>query len=514
MAHGTGSEPDVSTPSERHTPVGALLPMSTPNFDLAVVGAGSGGFGAALAAARLGARVVLIEKSDSLGGNAARGGVNNWEPGVGGTGIPFDLYKRLKRIPQAIAIYKFGRHYAWQGPEVNPKFPGGEQVIDPDARYLDTLRRFGAPPLPQAEAFRRTHWHGVPYEPEPYAAEMERMLAETGRCTVLTPRAFTSAQARGSRLESLTLDDGSTVTARYFVDATADIHLARHLGCRTTLGQEPRTLYGEPSAPREPNDRLNGTTLIYRITRRDKTTPAIDPLPADIPSRCWWADTFPHAACTQYPNGDYNINVLPVMAGRENANLGYGRAYAECRRRIVAHWHHVQTVFPEFQAYHVNWVAPGLGVREGPRLIGRYVLTEHDLIAGISGQTHEDIVTIADHARDTHGADTGRAGTGEVSQPYGVPFRSLLPVEFDNLAVACRGASFSSVAASSCRLSRTMMQLGQAAGTAAALAMQRGLEDLAALPGSDLRASLAVQHVELAWPRSSELIAHLSNEDA
>ena len=486
--------------------------MPSFQFDLVVVGAGSGGFGAALAAARLGANVLLVEKSDSLGGNAARGGVNNWEPGVGGTGIPFDLYKRLKKTPQAVGIYKFGRHFAWQGPEVSPKYPGGELVIDPAAGYADTLRRFGAPPLAAAEVFRREHWHGVPYEPDVYAAEMESMLAETGRCTVWKDTAFERAHTEGSRVVSLTLSNGHSVTAPFFIDATADILLARQLGCRTSLGQEPRSLYDEPSAPREPTDKLNGTTLIYRVARI--ATPAIEPLPQDIPAACWWSETFPIAACTQYPNGDFNINALPVMAGREAHALGFARAYAECARRIRAHWHHLQTVFPEFQSFRLSWVAPGLGVREGPRLVGRYILTEHDLLAGLSGQIHDDIVTIADHARDTHGADTGRAGTGELSQPYGVPFRSLLPKEFDNLAVACRGASFSSVAASSCRLSRTMMQLGQATGTAAALAVHGGATSYAAISPADLRASLAAQNVELSWPRSPALLTHLAAEDA
>jgi len=203
-----------------------------------------------------------------------------------------------------------------------------------------------------------------------------------------------------------------------------------------------------------------------------------------------------------------------VMAGREAHALGFARAYAECARRIRAHWHHLQTVFPEFQSFRLSWIAPGLGVREGPRLVGRYVLTEHDLLAGLSGQKHDDLITIADHARDTHGADTGRAGTGELSQPYGVPFRSLLPKEFDNLAVACRGASFSSVAASSCRLSRTMMQLGQATGTAAALAVRGAATSYAAISPEELRASLAAQNVELTWPRPPALLAHLAAEDA
>lgn len=483
------------------------------HFDLIVVGAGSGGFGAALAASRLGARVLLVEKSESLGGNAARGGVNNWEPGVGGTGIPFDLYKRLKKIPGAIGIYKFGRHFAWQGPEVNPKYPGGELVIDPEARYADSLRRFGAPPLKNAEAFRRAHWHGVPYEPETYATEMERMLAETGRCTVLKNTAFTDTEVQPGWLRALTLSDGRTVAASFFIDATASLLLAQRLGCRTTLGQEPRSLYGEPSAPVAPTDKLNGTSLLFRVSRQGKAAAGIDPLPANVPAACWWAEKFPVAACTQYPNGDFNINPLPVMAGREAHDLGFDRAYAECQRRIAAQWHHMQSVFPEFQAFRISWVAPGLGVREGPRLVGRYVLTEHDLLAGLSGQKQDDIITIADHARDTHGADTGRAGTGELEQPYGVPFRCLLPGEVKNLAVACRGASFSSVAASSCRLSRTMMQLGQAAGTAAALAVKQRLSTFDGVPAAALRDSLAAQHVELSWPRPPDLQAHLQVED-
>lgn len=483
--------------------------MNIPSFDLVVVGGGSGGFAAALAAGRMGLRVLLVEKSDSVGGTAGRGGVNNWEPGVGGTGIPFDLYKRLKKIPHAVAIYSFGRHYAWQGPEVNPKYPGGEQIIDPKARYIDSLRRFGAPPLPQAEEFRRAHWHGVPLEPEPYAMEMERMLLETG-CTVWKNVGFSDVTVRDRRILELRLEDGRRVAAPNFIDATADILLAQRCGCRTTLGQEPRDLYQEPSAPREPNDRLNGTTLIYRVARTDK--PAVEPLPAGLPEKCWWAERFPHAAFTQYPNGDFNVNSLPTMAGREAATLGYAAAYAECQRRIRAHWHHVQTVFPEFQHYKIIWIAPALGVREGPRLLGRYVLTEHDLLAGLSGQKPDDLVAIADHAKDTHGADTGRAGCGELTEPYGIPFRCLLPLEIDNLAVACRGASLSSVAASSCRLSRTMMQLGQAVGTAAALAKRHHVS-LSEVSPAELRASLRAQHVELSWPRPPELTHYLQNED-
>ncbi len=480
------------------------------HYDLIVVGAGSGGFGAALAAARLGIKVLLVEKSDWLGGNATRCGVNVWETGVGGTGIPFDLYKRLKKIPHAVGIYSINRHICWADPAAGPVFPGGELLIDPTKHYLDTLRQFGAPEDYGERVFRQTHWHGVPFEPEIYAAEMEAMLAETGCCTVWKDTGCAKVAVGDRRIRSLTLSSGHSVSADFYIDATADIVVAQRAGCATSLGQEPRSLHQEPSAPLEPNDRLNGSTLIYRVTRTDH--PGIEPLPADIPATCWWASEFPVASCTQYPNGDFNINSLPTMQGREVIALGYLKAYAECARRIRAHWHHLQSVFPEFQSFRMSWIAPGLGVREGPRLQGRYILTEHDLDAGLSGQTHDDIITIADHCKDTHGADTGR-GARNLQQPYGVPFRCLLPAEIDNLAVACRGASFSSIAASSCRLSRTMMQLGQVASTAVALAHDGHLHSLAEVPSAELRSRLAAQHVELTWPRPPELVAHLQAED-
>ncbi|HEO69938.1 MAG TPA: FAD-dependent oxidoreductase, partial [Candidatus Hydrogenedentes bacterium] len=73
------------------------------HFDVVVVGAGSAGIGAALAASKQDLRVLLLEKTEHIGGNAVSSGVSMWEAGVGGTGIPFDIYKRLKTIPEAVA---------------------------------------------------------------------------------------------------------------------------------------------------------------------------------------------------------------------------------------------------------------------------------------------------------------------------------------------------------------------------------------------------------------------------
>jgi len=60
--------------------------------------------------------------------------------------------------------------------------------------------------------------------------------------------------------------------------------------------------------------------------------------------------------------------------------------------------------------------------------------------------------------------------TAALKEPYGVPYRCLIPKGWENLLVACRGASLSHIAASSCRLSRTILAFGHAAGLAAAQA--------------------------------------------
>jgi hypothetical protein len=141
--------------------------------------------------------------------------------------------------------------------------------------------------------------------------------------------------------------------------------------------------------------------------------------------------------------------------------------------------------------------------------VGEYVLTEHDVRGGLSQQKHPDIIAIADHALDTHGSHAH--GIGELREPYGVPYRCLIPKGYRNLLIACRAAGFSSLAASSCRLSRTMMQLGQAAGTAAALAKTLDV-DLPDVPPEKLRDALRDQHVQLEHPMPDELRQWLATE--
>lgn len=480
-------------------------------FDLVVIGAGSGGTAAALAAARLGLTVAVVEKGDCLGGTAVRAGVNCWEPGCGGTGIPFDLYKYLKKVqPPAVGIYSFGRHFGWQDAWYWPhrldkvNYPGGELLIDPARRYVDSLQRHTAEK--PTEAYCREHWHGVPFLPEAMDRAMRNLLDRTGRATVYLNSGFRDVERDGGVIRSVTLADGRRLEAPFWVDGTGG-PFAQACGCEMIHGFDPQSRFNEPHAPDQAEAGLNGVSLIYRIT---PSSPArIEPLPAGIPEACWWADQFPPMSCVQDPGMERNCNMLPTMNGREFMRMGEAAAYEECLRRVKAHWHFLQVHFPEFQGFRLKNVAPILGIREEARVMCESMLTENEVLQGLSRQTAPDIIAIADHSLDRHGEG---GGCIQLEQPYGIPYRCLIPKGVRNLLCASKGAGFSSIAASSCRLSRTVMQVGQAAGTAVAVAQKTGTA-LRDVPPEALREELRRQHVQLEWPTPPELAAYLACEE-
>jgi len=340
-------------------------------------------------------------------------------------------------------------------------FPGGESLIDPAMSYENTLQRHGMMQAPDPQQFKKENWHGVVFEPAAYETVIRDMLEETGHCEIRCGTRVVDVDHADGKIKALVLEDGQHIHASWFIDATGDICLARAAGCEVTTGHESFEVYQEPSAPQTAENQLNGMTLLYRIT---PTRPAeIEEIPEEIPKDCWWRENYPVACFNQYPCGDFNVNMLPTMDGHEALSKSRNVLMEECTRRVKAHWRHCQSIFEEFQRYRMKMIFPLPGIRESYRLAGRYVLTEHDVRAGRNKQTHRDIIALADHALDTHGHG---GGCSELDAPYGIPLRCLQPKEMDNLLVACRGASFSALAASSCRLSRTMIALGEAAANA------------------------------------------------
>jgi hypothetical protein len=258
------------------------------------------------------------------------------------------------------------------------------------------------------------------------------------------------------------------------------------------FGEEAFDLYQEPSAPETPAPIVNGASQIFRVTATTEATVDEVPKEALAPEiQQWLANNNPATFITEYPNGDLCLNVLPTMQGAEFHNLPYAEAQAICQARMRAHWHRMQTQYG-FDHYRFVSFSPMVGVRETYRLVGRYVLREQDVRTGILANGRDDFIAFADHPLDTHGERRVKGPKlNSLDQPYGIPYSCLLPQEYDNLITASRGSSFSHIAASSCRLSRTMMALGEAAGVASAIALREEC-GYAAVPVAEIRQVMRV----------------------
>jgi hypothetical protein len=412
-----------------HPPAAPPVPARELRADVCVVGGGSGGIGAAVAAARAGATVLLVEREAILGGTSTAGYVINWEPGPG-----CDI---AREIVDRLAQYENGR------------------IITRARDYEGTLTR--------ASNGR------VEYEIEPFHEVCMAMLQETGRARVLLQTTFVLAAADREQKRVRWIDvvrngERCRIRARSYVDCTGSGFLCQTVGCDAMLGADARSRFGEPSAPEKTHDILNALELCYRI--RKSPNPVRQQLPEGRKPRRGGAGW-------PLPSGDMFINTCGGLApGWLLMELGYEGARKELELRVQQHWNWIQK--ERYPDYEFDSYASMLAIRESHRILGEYVLREQDVLTHVSKTPHQDVIAIADHPMDTHGA---KGGLGKVAAPYGIPYRCLVPKgPWKNLLVACRGASFSHLAASSCRLSRTIMALGHAAGLAAAESADRGVD--------------------------------------
>ncbi|OGO81068.1 MAG: hypothetical protein A2Y21_03450 [Clostridiales bacterium GWC2_40_7] len=439
--------------------------MHTIKTDLVIVGGGSAGFGAAHSALEFGRdkiKIVLIEKNSGLGGTSTFGGVNCWEPGVGGPGIHYEMAHRLLQNPMEANVAR-----VITKPDNNHPWAFLKAVEEP---YENTLRR---------SALQREKWRRFRFEADALSKTMYELLSCHNNIDIMLNTQYISAELYRGRIAYIYVRDKFSgenykIFSRMFVDASADIAMARDCGCKYTMGEDAAGTYNEPSAPPEKSGAVNAVSLIFRASR--VTNECIDPIPDNFKSidvSSWFEQKVSncklYSQIGEYYNGDINVNMLPTMEGAEYFSIPEDEAIRVSKARAWRYWNWLQTE-KGMSIYTFKGFFPMSGIREAYRLTGKYVLNENDVRGGLLKQNlREELIAFSDHALDTHG-DNG--GCRELDQPYGIPYRCLLQDEIENLIVACRGASFSHIAASSCRLSRTMTGIGEAAGAAAIIAIE------------------------------------------
>ena len=171
------------------------------------------------------------------------------------------------------------------------------------------------------------------------------------------------------------------------------------------------------------------------------------------------------------------------------------RAEVESRLQAMQLLEFFRGYVPGFANARIAATGTQVGIRESRRIVGRYTLTRDDVL---QARRFDDAVARSAYPIDVHnpsgsGTTTMRLVPGT---SYEIPYRCLVPVDREQLLVAGRCISTTHEALASTRLTPTVMTLGQAAGTAAALACARG-ERVGDIDTAELRAQLIVDGVDL-----------------
>jgi hypothetical protein len=176
------------------------------------------------------------------------------------------------------------------------------------------------------------------------------------------------------------------------------------------------------------------------------------------------------------PDGRVYCNMTKVMGHDPTDPLDLSRAEMIARDQMVRVVHYLQrTRFPTFAL-----CASGarIGIREGRRIVGDYVITEMDIV-GDEPFAPDDGIAVATCQIDFHSLTRpGHGGWRQRVEPYAIPFRALVPAGLSNVLVAGKCISGDQVAQSSYRMTPTCCAMGQAAGTAAALSLEAGLSNV------------------------------------
>jgi hypothetical protein len=403
--------------------------------DVVIVGAGSAGCSAAIAAARAGASVILVERLPFLGGTS--------------TAVLDTFY----------AFHTAGA--------------AGRKVVSgiPDLP-LNELRKRG-------QVFERPNSFGsglgYTYNPETLKIIWAKLLREAGVRILLHVMVVGATVSPGGRLEALTLATkaGFTEVAGFaFIDAGGDADLTAYAGGTFQSDADklqPATLTfrmgGVDIARFKQEGRPRLKELMAEGRRRGLDLPGTGGSLHEAVGR-----EIAHTALVRITPPDITD---PTELGRVETD-----AYAQIDGWLTF----LKEMMPGFEHAEITAIGAMSGLRETRRVVGRYVLTEDD---ALSGRYFDDQVAICGAPLEDLSAETTRwvhiGGQGT----YGIPWRCLLPTGVAGLAVAGRDLSATHGAHASARSMATCMALGQAAGTAAAIA-SASRRDIGDVPAVEL----------------------------
>ncbi|MBI3831212.1 MAG: FAD-dependent oxidoreductase [Planctomycetes bacterium] len=407
--------------------------------DVIVLGGGPGGIGAAVGAARNGAKTVLLERYGFLGGMATAGHVNPWMPNHH-DGKPLDT----------------GVFQDW-------------------CKRIEAL---GGMKLPHRQ-----------FCPETAKLAAEQICLEAG-VEILYHVMFDRPLLNGAKVDSVLMLGKSGLTAhraKVFIDTSGDADLAARAGCPFEFGRE-----GDGAAqPMTTNFDL-ANVEVKRIPDRKILQEKYEQAKAEGRIVC------PRENVLYFHTVEedrIHFNTTRVVGCKGTDTLQFSRAEIEGRRQVAQFITFLRSEISGFENARLHSMGSQIGVRETRRVKGRAYLTRKDYERG---SKFPDGICRVTYPIDIHNP-TG-TGTEMVHLPkgdwYEIPYGCLVPQGCENLLVGGRPISVDHAVHSSMRVMPPACTVGQACGTAAALCAQRGLSP-AELDGREVKRLMIAQGVNL-----------------
>ncbi len=412
-----------------------MEPTFTSQTDILIAGGGPAGVAAAMAAARMGARVTLVERYGFLGGMSTAGFVFPFMTHYAGdrpviAGIWGEMIARLTRYPHG---FKASTHLG--------------------------MRHF----CYDVEGLKQT-WQ-------------EMCLAAGVRLCLHTW--ISDAMTDGDRVTGIVAHSKSgreEMSAGLVIDCTGDGDVAARAGAPFEIGRvedglmQPMSLHfrlGNVDMRRMPS-----REEISALYARDKAAGLLHNPRENV---LWFDTTYPDQV-------HFNTTRIVKVNGTDRDDLTAAEIEGRRQTHELAQW--LTRTIPGFENAFLLATAPQVGIRETRRIVGEHVVTEEELL---NLTKFPDAIALGAYPVDIHNP----AGTGTVMKhlPFGayysIPYRALVPVRTDGLLVAGRPISTTHEAHSATRIQAIASATGQVAGTAAVLALKAGVPprrvDVAAL---------------------------------
>jgi ribulose 1,5-bisphosphate synthetase/thiazole synthase len=330
------------------------------------------------------------------------------------------------------------------------------------------------------------------FNPE-YLKLVWQLLAEQAGVELLFHASVCGIRKEAGALADVSLIGSSqslSAHAKYFIDATGEGDLCALAGAPF--------MQGDPGSGRV----LHMTLAAWMYDTGKPQTPYLPEGLTPIRSQ---AELPGLGTGYRVDNHRLYMNATKVMDHDPTDPFSLSKAECEARRQLIRIAHYTQR--HGFPTYVLAASGAKIGIREGRRIVGDYVLTLDKVMNGSEPVVFDDGIAVATCQIDFHSlTKPGDSGWRQRLEPYNIPFRCLVAKGFPNLMMAGKCISADQVVHSSCRMTPTCCAMGQAAGTAAAMAVERQLGDVRAVPLSELRATLSADGLELD-PRRHEAFA-------